>query len=57
MFYVLCPYCHGRIEIAATANGPDCSQASNLAGCDDCGETFFFEGREVAQEQQPEAAA
>jgi hypothetical protein len=55
MFYVLCPFCHIGIEIPATADGPDCNECSNVGDCRTCGESFFFDAREVIAEPQPEA--
>lgn len=54
MLFILCPYCHARIEIdEAEAAGP---KARLSACCTDCGEGFFIEGREVVREPEPQAA-
>lgn len=53
MFYVLCPLCHVGIEIPATADGPDCSECSNVGNCPACDEAFFFDARDVIDEAPP----
>ena len=55
MLFILCPYCHARIDFdEAVAAG---HKARLSACCTDCGEAFFFETGDVIAEQQPQPAA
>jgi hypothetical protein len=55
MFYVLCPLCHIGIEISGTKTGPDCREFDNVGNCPECGESFFFDSREVGFETESQA--
>jgi RecJ-like exonuclease len=55
MFYIVCPYCHIGIEISGTKAGPDCREVADVGHCSACGESFFFDKRDVVEERQPEA--
>jgi hypothetical protein len=55
MLFILCPYCHARIDIDAAEAA---SQKARLsADCTECGEAFFFEAHEMPEERRPETAA
>ena len=55
MFYVICPSCHVGIEIPAKGvwpeAEPDCRESQNVAGCEGCGEAFYFDARDVVEEK------
>jgi hypothetical protein len=54
MSFILCPYCHARIEFYE----PEASEpAARLSAfCTDCREAFYFEPHDVAKEHEPETA-
>jgi len=56
MFYIPCPFCNIGIEVPVSHTGPDCTEFNNVGHCQACGESFFFDAREVIEEPQPEAS-
>jgi len=54
MLFILCPYCHARIDIDKAEAAGHTARLS--ACCTECGEAFFFEAGEAVREPAPQAA-
>ncbi len=47
MFYVICPICGARVEIPASACGPDRVDLYNVTECDECSTGFDYDDEDV----------
>jgi hypothetical protein len=56
MFYIICPFCQARIEIPASAVGPDRSDPWNVTSCDECSMTFDYDDEEVLSDGEQATA-
>lgn len=53
MYYVICPACQAKAEIAADAVGPDRTWLWNVTYCETCGLSFDFDDEDVKVDDQP----
>ncbi|HEY4313327.1 MAG TPA: hypothetical protein VGN12_28010 [Pirellulales bacterium] len=48
MFYILCPFCHAKLEIPADAIGLTRTDLYNVIHCDECNMSFDYDDEEIA---------
>lgn len=53
MLFVICPCCNARVEVPATAVGPDRADSWNVVSCDDCDAAFNYDDEDVIEEGEP----
>lgn len=53
MYYVICPTCEARVEVATNAIGLERSDFWNVTACDECGTGFDYDETEVVVEEEP----
>lgn len=51
MYYVICPTCEARVEVAANAIGLGRRDFWNVIACDECGTGFDYDDGEVVAEE------